>query len=99
MVEYFRHDNYDCFVLISIIVHARRALSLSFFITQFSMLLYRYRVLFCNILPCRMTKALEEVQRSLAFQEMRRRRDKLALDNVRLGRMGQVRSVSSISIR
>lgn len=39
-----------------------------------------------------MMKALEEVHRTLALQEFRRRRDKLALDNVRLGRTVSIRT-------
>lgn len=36
--------------------------------------------------------ALEEVHRTLALQEFRRRRDKIALDNVRLGRIVSTRT-------
>jgi hypothetical protein len=44
---------------------------------------------------CRLTRSLEEVHRTLAMQEFRRRREKLALDNVRLGKVVSSRAVSA----
>ena len=39
-------------------------------------------------------KSLEEVYRKMAQQEFRRTRDRLALDNVRLGKISSHRTVS-----
>ena len=41
---------------------------------------------------CNLTKSLEEVYRRMAFEEARRKRDRLALDNVRLGKIQTVRT-------
>ena len=40
----------------------------------------------------RLTKALEDVHRKMALQELRRKRDRLALDCVRLGKINTVRT-------
>lgn len=47
-------------------------------------------LLFC----CRLAKSLEDVYRKMAQQEFRRTRDRLALDNVRLGKISTHRTVS-----
>jgi hypothetical protein len=39
-------------------------------------------------------KCLEEIYRKMALQEFRRKRDQLALDSVRLGKIATVRTVS-----
>lgn len=44
----------------------------------------------------RLTKALEDVHRKMAQQEFRRKRDRLALDCVRLGKIVSVRTVSEL---
>ena len=41
----------------------------------------------------RLTRALEDVHRKLIHQEFRRRREKLAMDNVRLGKVVASRGV------
>jgi hypothetical protein len=44
-------------------------------------------------LVSRLSKALEEVYRKMAFQDFRRRRDRLAADCVRLGKIVSMRTV------
>jgi hypothetical protein len=49
----------------------------------------------CNLIYCadRLCKSLEEVHRAMALQDARKRRDRLALDCVRLGKIVSMRTV------
>jgi hypothetical protein len=51
------------------------------------------------MLSVRVSKALEDVHRKMALQEFRRKRDRIALDCVRLGKNNPLRTVSLLGLQ